>query len=834
MAEVRARGNEAHAGSASAEAPRYRMLDRVCPVGIFRADATGRFRDVNARWCEMTGLEPNAALDDGWFAAIHDDDRDRVRQLWDLAVENRTELRIEFGLEPRGPRDDPRWVLAEAVPCSAEENEESSILGTFTDVTELKRDQAVQKGQTRILQLIAAGAELDKVLTVIALLIEEICPDTMCSVLFLNDRQTHLRYGIAPSLPVDYVEATNHVAIGPKFGSCGAAAATGARVVVEDIETDEHWEESREVAIEHGLRACWSQPLLSSTGKVVGTFAMYYCDRRRPTAAEIRLLELAAYLAEIAITHSRAESQMHAEKQAALASNRRKTGFLARVSHDMRTPMNTIMGVLELALATELNDEQREYVTTARRSATSILGLLNDVIDLARIESGKMKLEAREFAVRDFLSDTLAGLAYSAHKKGIELCLDVDVNVPAHCVGDPARVRQVLVNLASNGIKFTDSGEVTVRVETEWCGNDEISLKVTVRDTGIGIPKTLHGHIFDSFVQADDAAGHSCGGSGLGLAISARLVRMMGGRIWVASEVGEGTSFFFTVRLGTSSTKALTPPPSLRGVRALIAVDNATLRGSLTTTLNRWGLETQSLGSSAEVIDALEREASYPCDILFVDPSASTMDDLTVRVAHLCAKGPAVVLLESTHHRSDTIAMKSVARVAKPPRESALREAIVSALAGEGTTKAVARSTTKTTDDSRRALFEVDLARSLRILLVDDNDDNRTVATRVLTKRGHEVVIARNGQEALDYLESNEVDVALMDLHMPVMDGLEATVEIRKREKNSGEHLPIIAITANALKAGKEQCLVSGMDAYLAKPFGFQELFDIVEGLGPK
>jgi len=817
------------------------------PIALLSVDEQGHVVEANDRWCEQTGLNADESLGEGWMAAVAKEDLERVHDEWTHAVESLSPLHLEFTLRGRDEHARARYAFLELRPQPARTSSDSRIafLATLHEISRIKHENALQKGQSRLMQLIAAGAELEKTLSILTLLIEDALPKTHCSILLLNARRTHLRYGAAPSLPPEYVEATGHIAIAPDAGGCGRAACIGERVISEDIQNDPRWEAFRHLAETHGFRACWSQPLFSSDGKTLGTFAMYYDEPRAPNEEEIAIIELAAQLAEVAIKSSRSETQLRAEKNAAQLASQRKTSFLARVSHDMRTPMNTVLGMVDLALSGDLSDEHREYLTTARHSGVAILELLNDVIDLAKIEAGKTPLEVTTVTVEEFVFDSLSGLAFAAHQKGLEMVVDIDENVPEKLEGDPAKLRQILVNLVGNAVKFTDHGEICVTIENEAEEaeeaeeDDEVTLKVTVSDTGIGIQKELHAHIFDSFVQAEGGASKQFAGSGLGLAISARLVRMMNGQIWLKSEVGKGSSFHFNAKLRRLAPPVERTPFDTENGRVLLACLNDSLRRSLSRRFQSWSLRsTTAVGADAALteLDSANRKGA-PYELLILDRDL----DSPIKIRRILSEARSnpnfqthVVLLESILAKASGDAFPNVASVGKPVLASELDRAIRISLGGRDAArerKSKSDSTARRKSASRSA-FESELQKSLQVLLVDDNDDNRALAVRVLKKRGHEVICARNGKEAIECLAIHDIDIALMDLHMPVMDGLEATAQIRAAEEASGGHLPIVAMTANAMRSQEQECLDAGMDAYISKPFDFADLFRIVESLG--
>jgi two-component system sensor histidine kinase/response regulator len=524
-------------------------------------------------------------------------------------------------------------------------------------------------------------------------------------------------------------------------------------------------------------------------------------------------------------------AELAAATRVAEEASQAKSEFLANMSHEIRTPLNGVIGMTELALDTTLTPVQREYLTLVKSSGEALLSILNDILDFSKIEMRRLELESIPFSTRDHIAEVLKPLALRAEQKGLELICHVLPDVPHIAVGDPGRLRQVLVNLVGNAVKFTERGQILVQVQVESTDADATVIHYFVSDSGIGIPKAKQQAVFEPFRQADGSTTRRFGGTGLGLTISSTLVELMGGRIWLESAPHEGSTFHFTVRLGISEARPDAPAVDLTSLRVLIVDDNEVNRRVLHDLLLRWAMLPTAVDSGKEAMRAL-RDANAqhrPFALVLLDANMPEIDGFEVARlirAEPQAAGATIMMLSSSGQYDESARARNLGianYLTKPVEQRELLAAIGRALSGAHAPR----------PPLPPAMLPTALpARRLNLLLAEDNPVNQRLAASVLERRGHKVAIASNGREAIAALAREAFDVVLMDVQMPEMGGFEATAAIRAREVESGTHVPIIAITAHVMKGDRERCLAAGMDEYITKPLDSQRLCRLVEQMG--
>ena len=758
------------------------------PVRVFWKDANLVFRGCNAAFARDAGFaDPTGVIGKDDFQMAWRDQaelyRSGDRQVLESGVSK------YFIEEPQTtPAGKSITLLTSKVPLVGPRGEVSGVLGAYMDITERKQAEQALRESERSLRLLADA-------------IPQICFETRPDgwVHYFNQRW------------FDYSGLSFEESEGRGWTS---------RIHADDVQTTvDAWTRSV-VAGE----TCEAQSRLQRASD--GAYRWHLVrvvPMRGPDGGISRWFG----------TCTDIEDQKAAEA-AAEAASRAKSEFLANMSHEIRTPMNGIVGMTELLLATSLTREQRDYLHMVRDSADQLLGVINDILDFSKVEAGRLDLEAHPFSLRDTVSRSVRVLSVAAEAKGLELLFRVAPELPDRLLGDDGRLRQVVVNLVSNAIKFTQRGEVVLELEQESETDGSVALHAVVSDTGIGIAPDRLEAIFSPFTQADGSTTRRYGGTGLGLSISSQLVALMGGRIWVESELGKGSAFHFTARFGLAARDTPTPNPpdlaSLKGLPILVVDDVATNRRILDEMLRRWGSVASSVAGGAAALVALHDavEERRPFRLVILDVQMPEMDGFTVveriRQDPALAATP-LMMLSSSGQASEAARCRELGAlpyVVKPIEPSQLLDTMLAALAPSAGHQGAREEPPAFAPRGRR----------LRVLLAEDNVINQRLVVAILEKQGHTVALAQNGREAVARAQEAEFDVALVDVQMPELDGLEATAAIRAAEKETGRHLPIVALTAHALTADRDACLAAGMDDYLAKPIRTAELVALLERLG--
>jgi PAS domain S-box-containing protein len=782
---------------------RLRGMFNQTIVGLAQVDLLGRFVQVNRKYCEIVGRSEAELYHLRMQDITHPDDLSRNLLLFEQLARGGQPYEIEKRyLRPDGSQV---WVNNSVSALLDENRQPSSLFAVVLDVTQRRQVQEALR---------VAQARLDIALRASNIGIWEV----------------DMSAGGAAASPVTFINCWEQLGYDQAESSYDPANPYHF-VHTDDRERVAHATkiylsgQTKEYETEYRLR--------HKDGSYRWVLARGVAERD-PTGKPLRLTGSIIDITEI----KRAEAATREAKELAESANRAKDEFLANVSHEIRTPMNAILGMTELVLDMPLTEDQRQCLKTVKSAADSLLGILNDLLDFSKIAAGKLELAPTNFSLRVPLGDTLRALAVRAHRKVLELVCNVQPDVPDALVGDAGRLRQVLLNLVGNAIKFTEHGEVVLRVEVagDPAPQGEVSLRITVRDTGIGISTAKQEKVFQAFEQEDMSTTRRYGGTGLGLTIAARLVDLMGGQITVDSVPGQGSTFAFTARFGCVAhppdETVARPLALLSDLRVLVVDDNVTNRRILVEWLRGWQMEPMAAGDGATAMDALWHGVTLnkPYVLALLDARMPDMDGLALAAMirqRAALSACRIILLTSGDRPGDLARYRELhidAHLLKPVQQDELLETIYRVMSLNG----------GEVPPTREAVSPaVPNLSPLRILLAEDNEFNAQHLERLLGMRGHRVQLATNGREALAMAERSVFDVLLLDIHMPVLDGFQVVLALRQREQSAGSHLPVIALTARSQKEDRQRCLAAGMDDYLSKPLRAADLFAAIARVTP-
>ncbi|HIF00007.1 MAG TPA: response regulator [Planctomycetes bacterium] len=817
------------------ERDRLQTLMSHLPDVIFIKDTNGRFLMANPALIRLYGcseFEELEGLTDFDFiprevAQHFADDDQRVMNSGTSLID-----REESNVDPRGHEV---WMLTSKIPLRDADGQVIGLVGIGRDITKQKMAQQAASRKAMeaglLYQATSLARETDSLEEALSGCLSIVCILTGWTVGHVYVHADDANDDQLVSAPIwypekgtevsDFREVTDGIRIQRGQGLPGTIWETGEPLWVEDVQ-DGFPSPRADAFRKANICSAVGFPVIIR-GELVAILEFFAFRKHPEDKAMLWILQSVGEQVGQVIERKRNEESLRIAHDAANAANQAKSDFLANVSHEIRTPMNGIIGMTELLLDTQLTPMQREYLVMVEASGESLLSLINDILDFSKIEAGRLDLESIPFDLRESLGDAMKLLGTRAHRQGLELAFSVASDVPEFLIGDPARLRQVVVNLVGNAIKFTAAGEVVLTVTLQQTVDDIASLKVSVTDTGIGIAADKIEDVFSAFEQADTSTTRRYGGTGLGLAISSRLVAMMGGDIRCESEVGKGSTFSFTTELGIAHdvSRKKRDPGVVSDTHVLIVDDNATNCRILHDMCSNWGMNATVAADAASALRQLTAADAPPFRLVLTDVNMPGEDGFT-----LCGQIRSnadfsdlrIIMLTSSGRpgdaeRRDLLAVNG--HLLKPVKQSELFDSIVTVLdVTDVATEAI----------SAVAENEALATTGLAVLLAEDNLVNQTLATGVLKNQGHTVTLACNGREAVDIYTDGSFDVVLMDVQMPILDGLAATAEIRKLQQQSDHVTPIIAMTAHAMKGDRERCIEAGMDEYLSKPIRAKQL----------
>ncbi|HLY61564.1 MAG TPA: response regulator [Terriglobia bacterium] len=829
-------------------------LDMMCVAGF-----DGFFKRVNPAWENTLGYTHDELRAKPYLDFVHPEDRGPT--IFEAQKLTAGAQSISFENRYRAKDGSYKWLLWNATPSA----EEELIYCVARDITGRKR------GEQRLATGYAVTRVLAESLTLQAaapLVLQKVCDSLGWEVGAIW--RIHEKSGVTncvelwkvPSLQIpEFEAATRTTQHALSVGLSGRVWASNQPAWIPDVGQDSNFPRAA-VAHKEGLHSAFAFPVRSA-GKVIGVMEFFSREIRQPDHEVLQMFDaigsqigqftermraeerLKRYTRDLEVAKKVEEEnaarlsdlvkELETARRRAEDANRAKSEFLASMSHEIRTPMNAILGMIDLTLNTKLNSEQRDYIQTVKDSSDSLLGLIDDILDFSKIEARKFELDRIDFDLRELLEDTLKLLALKASNKHLELACIFSPGVPRSLVGDPARLRQILLNLVSNAIKFTERGEVVVRVSTESQSDKTVILHFSVTDSGIGIARDKQLMIFDAFSQADRSSSHRLGGTGLGLTISLELVKMMHGQIWVDSEPDKGSIFHFTACFALSAEALGKPaehePTGLRGLPVLVVDDSQTLRRILEEQLMEWQMKPIPAADGRAALDAIHRArlAGTPYPLLILDSELPEVDGIPLAEKIIKSEKrdrPAIIMLTPAGESGNRDHFKKLGihvSLSKPVKRSDLLEGISQAMMKSAKGRNFAAPSSHASESSGATSL-----RSLHLLVVEDNTVNQKLTSRFLSQRGFSVETVESAEAAIVLVRKKKFDLILMDVHLPGMNGWEATAAIRKAERKTGDRVPIIALSASTLPADRQKCLEAGMDDFVSKPVQPAELFKAI------